>query len=134
MTRLFSFAFVLLLPTLVLADAAADPGLPSLAGELLEAVVHGQWWAAAAVLVTMLLLGLRQLPWEPIRTVPAQVVGAFVLAALGGVLHALAAGAGVSGEVLATALKIGAASGAAAGGLPALLEWWRGRMPPTAAA
>lgn len=101
--------------------------LIELSGVLLQAILNGEWWAAAAVVVAILMLGLRLGPWEILKTVPVQVLGSFLLAALGGVINVLTAGGAFSLEVLVAVIKIGAAAGAAAGGIPALVAWWKAR-------
>lgn len=97
------------------------------AGPLLEAILNGQWWMAASVVVAALTLSLRLIPYPPIKTAPVQVIGSFLLAMAGGILNVLAAGAEITSDVLVTALQIGAAAGAAVGGIPALVAWWKAR-------
>jgi len=93
--------------------ASADPSLSDTAKLIFDAVMHSNWWAAAAYGVILATIGARKvMPASWKEGVKGDIVGtasAFVLAFAGAVATAVAApGAAVSAGVFLTALKIGA--------------------------
>ncbi len=95
------------------AVAATDPSLSDTARMIFDAVMHSQWWAAAAYGVILGCIGFRKLmpaSWK--SGVRGDVVGtalAFVLAFAGSIATvAVAPGAAMTTAVALTAAKIGA--------------------------
>jgi hypothetical protein len=96
-----------------LAAEAADPSASDTAKLVFDAVMHSNWWAAAAYAVILAMIGARKImpsSWKD--GVKGDVVGtasAFVIAFAGAIGTTFAApGAVMSAGVLLTALKIGA--------------------------
>ncbi len=95
--------------------AAADPSLSETARLILDAVMHSQWWAAAAYGVILACIGMRKLMPASWKTgVKGDVVGTalvFVLAFAGAIATvAVAPGAAMTTAVALTALKVGLAA------------------------
>jgi hypothetical protein len=104
------------------ATMPADGSILDYARPLFDAVVHGQWWAAAAAGVVLACAAARKyMPAEWKTGLKGDIVGtatAFLMAFAGAVgTWAVAPGATMSAAVFLTALKIGAA---AIGGYTAL--------------
>lgn len=100
--------------TALAADAvsASDPSLSETARLIFDAVMHSNWWAAAAYGVILAMIGARKLmpaSWK--EGVKGDVIGtaaAFVLAFAGSVATVMMApGAAMTTAVALTALKIG---------------------------
>jgi ABC-type arginine transport system permease subunit len=100
--------------TALAADAvtAADPSMSELAKTIFEAVMHGQWWAAAAYGVILAMIGARKLmPASWTTGVKGDIIGtatAFLMAFAGAVATVtMAPGATMTAAVALTALKVG---------------------------
>ena len=126
--------------TAVAAEAAAtDPSATELAKSIFDAVMHGQWWAAAAFGVVLACAAARKYMPAAWKTgTKGDIIGvatAFLMAFAGAAAATLAApGAAMTWAVALMALKVGAA---AIGGFTVLhkaLGWlvsW-GKLPPWA--
>lgn len=95
------------------AAAASDPSLSETARMIFDAVMHSNWWAAAAYAVILAMVGARKLmpaSWK--EGVKGDIIGtaaAFVLAFAGSVATVMMApGAAMTMAVALTSLKIGA--------------------------
>lgn len=98
--------------TAVAADAASDPSLSDTARLIFDAVMHSNWWAAAAYGVILAMIGARKLMPDSWKDgVKGDIIGtasAFLIAFAGAVGTVFAApGAVMSAAVLLTALKVG---------------------------
>ena len=98
-----------------LAADAADPSAYDAAKAIFDAVMHSQWWAAAALSVVLACaLARKYMPASWKDGVKGDILGtsmAFVMAFAGAIATwAIAPGAVMSAGVLFTALKIGAAA------------------------
>jgi hypothetical protein len=101
-----------------LAATAATPdsgSLLDLAKPVFEAVMHGQWWAAAALAVVLLCaLAKKYMPDSWTAGIKGDIIGtamAFVMAFAGAIATwALAPGAIMTMAVVLTAMKIGFAA------------------------
>lgn len=114
---------------LFFATQTVDP-LLVIAGEILSAVVEGNWWIAVSSALALLAMVQRRFGeriWKPLASVPATIIGSFLFSFLGGVTNALAAGVTVSWPVVATALEIGFAAAGGWGALELLWRWLTGR-------
>lgn len=108
-----------------------DAWIP-LAKELLDAMVNGAWWQAAAAALALIGFGLRRFGpsiWPPLGTVPGVIITSFVLAFGGGLLNALAAGTGLDWPTIWTALKIGGSAAGGWGALELIWNWMKNKMP-----
>lgn len=101
--------------TAIAADAMAstDPSVTDLAKSIFDAVMHGQWWAAAALgVILACAVARRYMPAAWKDGVKGDIVGtatAFLMAFAGAVATwALAPGAVMTAGVALTALKIAA--------------------------
>lgn len=99
------------------AVAASDPAIGETAKSVFDAVMHGQWWAAAAYGVILALIGARKvMPASWKEGVKGDIIGTatvFVFSFAGAVgtwAFAQSAGAVMTGAVLLTALKIALAA------------------------
>lgn len=97
------------------AVASADPSLSDTTKLIFDAVMHSQWWAAAAYGVILAMIGARKLmpaSWK--EGIKGDIIGtasAFLLAFAGAIgTWGAAAGATMSFAVIATAFKIGIAA------------------------
>lgn len=95
--------------------ANADPSVTDAARSVFDAVMHGQWWAAAALAVVLLCAAIRKyMPASWKDGTKGDIVGtalAFVLAFSMAVATVMVApGAAMSAGVALTALKIGVAA------------------------
>lgn len=121
------------------AAAASDPSLSESARLIFDAVMHSQWWAAAAYGVILACIGARKLmpsSWK--EGVKGDVIGTalvFVLAFAGAIATwAVAPGATMTTAVAMTAVKIGAAAIGGYTAIHKLVGWmasW-GKLPPWA--
>ena len=114
---LFAYALIALMvfTGTALAQNAADPALSDVAKQIFDAVMHGQWWAAAAAGVIMLCAVARKyMPAAWKEGTKGDIVGtvtAFLMAFAGALgTWAVAPGAVMSGAVLLTALMVGVAA------------------------
>lgn len=99
----------------------------ALAGPLLEAVVAGNWWIAAGILVALLALVVRRYGaklWAPLATLPGVFASTFVLAALGGLFNTLAAGQAFVLATVFAAIKVGFTAAGGWVALEALFRWF----------
>ncbi len=99
--------------TALAQTAATDPATSEVLRQIFEAVLHSRWWGAAAASVVGVCAAVRHyLPEDWKTSVKGDIVGvalAFVTAFAGAIANwALAPGADMSFDVLATAAKIGA--------------------------
>lgn len=119
------------------AIAATDPSYSELAKAIFDAVMHSQWWAAAATgVVLACALARKYMPAGWKTGTKGDIIGiatTFLMAFAGSLGMVLAApGAAMTGGVALTALKIGAA---AIGGytiIHKVVGWltaW-GKLPP----
>lgn len=99
------------------ANAAVDPSVFDGAKAVFDAVMHGQWWAAAALSVVLLMAAARKyMPASWKEGTKGDIVGVastFLMAFAGAVATwavAQPAGAALTGAVALTALKIGFAA------------------------
>lgn len=104
------------------AATATDDSLLDYARPLFDAIVHGQWWAAAAAgVVLACALARKYMPASWKTGIKGDLIGlatAFLMAFGGAILTwAVAPGAVMSGAVLLTALKVAVV---AVGGFTAL--------------
>lgn len=119
--RAFAFTILFLLfgftGTALAADAvaASDPSLSETAKAIFDAVMHSQWWAAAAYGVILAMIGVRKImpaSWK--EGVKGDVIGTavvFVMAFAGAIATwAVAHGATMTAAVVLTALKVGLAA------------------------
>ena len=114
---------------LVFATQTVDP-LLVIAGEILSAVMEGNWWIAVSSALALLAMVQRRFGeriWKPLASVPATIIGSFLFSFLGGVTNALAAGVAISWPVIAKALEIGFAAAGGWGALELLWRWVTGR-------
>ncbi len=93
-------------------DSASDPSLGEAAKAIFDAVMHSNWWAAAAYAVIIAMVGARKImPDGWTVGTKGDIIGtacAFLFAAAGSIATwAAAPGATMSVAVLLTALKIG---------------------------
>lgn len=96
--------------------------LPELAKALFDAVMSGQWFLAASVALVLLVMGLRSLPWAPLKTDAGGVLLNFGTS-LGLALATVAvAGVAFTGPVFWTAFNL-AATGAGLYTLAKKLAW-----------
>ncbi len=124
------------------AVAASDPSLSETARSIFDAVMHGQWWAAAALGVIFACAAARRyvLPASWKVGTKGDVVGtaaAFVMAFAGAIATwAMAPGAVMTMAVILTALKIGATAVGGYTVVHKLASWLlaTGKMPSWAAA
>lgn len=118
------------------ADAASDPSLFDAGKAIFDAVMHGQWWAAAALGVIMACAAARKyMPASWKEGTKGDIIGtsmAFVMAFAGAIATwAVAPGAAMSAGVALTALKVGAAAIGGYTAIHKLAQWlmaW-GKMP-----
>lgn len=109
----FLFAFT---GTAVAADAVATgPSMTEASKAIFDAVMHGQWWAAAALGVVLACAAARKyLPAKWTDGTRGDIVGtamAFVMAFAGAIATVMVApGAAMTAGVALTALKIGVAA------------------------
>ncbi len=101
--------------TALASDAMSNPATAEVLRQIFEAVVHGQWWVAAAASVVGVCAAVRHyMPtsWkEGVKGDIAGVALAFTMAFAGAIANwAVAPGAAMSLAVLATAAKVGAAA------------------------
>lgn len=101
--------------TALAQSAATDPSVSDTTKLIFDAVMHSQWWAAAAYGVILAMIGVRKLmpaSWKD--GIKGDIIGTtstFVLAFAGSVATVLAApGAVMTLAVAATAVKIGVAA------------------------
>lgn len=132
---LFAFTGTALAQTAV---ATSDPSLSETARMVFDAVMHSNWWAAAAYGVVLAMIGARKLMpqswkdgWKGDLIGTASVAVIAFAGAIGTWALAQASGAVMSWAVLAAAVKI---AGAAIGGYTvihkvaqALMAW--GKLP-----
>jgi hypothetical protein len=95
--------------------AATDPSFNEVTKSIFDAVMHGQWWAAAAYGVILAMIGARKfMPESWKEGAKGDIIGTamvFVIAVAGAVgTAALAPGATMTAAVFLTALKIGVAA------------------------
>lgn len=105
----FLFAFT---GTALAAEAASGPSMTDATKAIFDAVVHGQWWAAAALGVVFACAATRKyLPASWTDGTKGDIIGtsmAFVMAFAGAIATVMAApGAAMTAGVALTALKIG---------------------------
>lgn len=100
--------------TALAAEAAstADPSVTEATKAVFDAVMHGQWWAAAALAVVVLgAVARKYMPAAWKEGTKGDIIGttmAFVMAFAGAIATVLAApGAAMTAGVALTALKIG---------------------------
>jgi hypothetical protein len=129
--------------TALAADAITPPdaSLLDLARPIFDAVMHGQWWAAAALAVVMIgALGRKYMPDTWKTGAKGDIIGtgmAFVTAFAGAIATwALAPGAVMSMAVVLTALKIGTAAVGGYTVIHKVASWLvaSGKLPPWALA
>lgn len=103
--------------TALAADAvsASDPSMTDAAKAIFDAVMHGQWWAAAALGVVLACAAARRyLPSKWTEGTKGDIIGtamAFLMAGAGAIATVMAApGAAMTTGVALTALKIGVAA------------------------
>lgn len=101
--------------TALAANAASDPSTTEIAKTVLDAVMHSNWWAAAAYGVILAVMAVRYfLPAAWKTGTKGDIVGtalAFVLAFAGAVgTVVIAPGAVMTAGVALTALKVGVAA------------------------
>jgi len=92
----------------LLGQVPTDPAteLIPFARDLYEAVIAGAWWKVGVALAGVLTVVTRWAPWPKLRTLPVQLGAPFALAIAGGLMNALAAGAGFSVELVLTTLQV----------------------------
>lgn len=123
----------------LLAQAADTDPFFAAASAVLDAVLHGQWWVAAAAAVGLLSLSVRRWGaslWAPLGSVPGVIGSSFVLAVLGGLVNAGLVSGGwptFDSSLLLAMLQIGVTAAGGSAVLPALWDWWKGRGAATAA-
>lgn len=96
-------------------ESASDPSLSEAAKAIFDAVMHSNWWAAAAYGVILAMVGARKImpdSWKDgVRGDVIGTVCAFMLAFAGSVAAVMAApGASMTTAVMLTALKVGVAA------------------------
>lgn len=96
-----------------LAADASDPALPDAAKAVFDAVMKGQWWAAASAGVVLACAAARRyMPGSWREGTKGDIIGlatAFLMAFAGALATwAVAPGAVMSAAVILTALKVGA--------------------------
>ncbi len=101
--------------TALAQTAASSPDTTAFLQTVFDAVMHGQWWAAAAAgVVFACALARKYMPTSMTTGTKGDIIGtsmAFVMAFAGAVATwALAPGAAMSGAVMITALKVGVAA------------------------
>lgn len=97
------------------------------ASQIFDAVVHGQWWAAVSAVLAALAFFVRKHPErlpDKLQSVPVLVGLTFGLSFAGGLVNALAAGAGLSWVVVQTAIQIAFAAIGGWAGVELVLKLW----------
>lgn len=127
------------LSPLALLQAAPPPDLLAelapILREMLDAVVHGNWWIVVGTICSALAVAARRVGprlWPPLGNPWILLAALFVLGQLGGMVHALAAGVPWGAAVFAAGVRVGAAAAVQAGLLELLLAAMARRLPPAA--